>query len=58
MVFPYFKKKLEVKVLLGDKLSSRISPKVIEACEKNEIKFVWLPPNSTHITQPPRCGFL
>ena len=51
IVLPCFKKKLGVKVLLGDKLSSHISPKVIATCEENEIKFVCLPPHSTHITQ-------
>jgi len=43
--------------LLGDNLSSHISPKVIDACEKNEIKFVCLPPNSTHLTQPLDVAF-
>ena len=57
IVLPSFKKKLGVKVLLGDNLSSHISPKVIEACEENEIKFVCLPPNSTHITQPLDVAF-
>ena len=55
--FTFFQKKLGVKVLLGDKLSSHISPKVIEACEENEIKFVCLPPNSTHIAQPLYVAF-
>ncbi|XP_065669381.1 uncharacterized protein LOC136088747 [Hydra vulgaris] len=52
IVLPSLKKKLGYKVLLGDNLSSHISPKVINACEKNEILFVCLPPNNTHITQP------
>ena len=44
--------------MLGDNLSSHISPKVIEACEENEIKLVCLPPNSTYITQPLDVAFL
>ena len=55
--FTFFQKKLGVKVLLGDNLSSHISPKVIKTCEENEIKFVCLPPNSTHITQPLDVAF-
>ncbi|XP_065671384.1 uncharacterized protein LOC136089338 [Hydra vulgaris] len=57
IVLPSLKKKSGVKVLLGDNLSSHISPKVINACEKNEILFVCLPPNSTHITQPLDVAF-
>ena len=57
IVLSSFKKKLGVKVLLGDNLSSHISPKVIEACKENEIKFVCLPPNSKH-NSTSRCGFL
>jgi len=41
-----------VKVLIGDKLSSHFSSRVIEACLENNIKFVTLIPNSTHICQP------
>ncbi|XP_065650607.1 uncharacterized protein LOC136078741 [Hydra vulgaris] len=51
IVLPSLKKKLGVKVLLGVNLSSHISAKVINVCEKNKILFVCLPPNSTHITQ-------
>ena len=57
IILSSFKNKLGVKVLLGNNLSSHISPKVIEACEENEIKFVCLPPNSTHITQPLDVAF-
>ena len=57
IVITFFKKKLGVKVLLNNNLSSHISPKVIEACEENEIKLVCLAPNSTHITQPLDVAF-
>lgn len=45
------------KVLIGDNLSSHISPHIIEECNKNNIKFVLLPPNSTHYTQPLDVAF-
>lgn len=40
------------KVLIGDNLSSHISLEVIQLCELYDIKFVFLPPNSTHMLQP------
>jgi hypothetical protein len=40
------------KVLIGDNLASHISINVINACTNNNIRFVLLPPNSTHLTQP------
>lgn len=45
------------KVLVGDNLSSHISPKVLKLCAANNIRFVCLPPNSTHITQPLDVAF-
>lgn len=49
---PYLKKLNGPKVLLGDNLASHISIKVLEECQNNEIRFILLPPNSTHLTQP------
>ena len=40
------------KVLIGDNLASHISTNVIELCKQNNIEFVCLPPNSTHVLQP------
>ena len=40
------------KVLIGDNLSSHFSPAVIESCIGHNIRFVPLPPNSTHLCQP------
>lgn len=40
------------KVVIGDNLSSHINIEVIELCQKYNIRFVFLPPNSTHLTQP------
>lgn len=52
IILPYAREKEDKIVLIGDNLSSHISPAVIETCEKNNISFTLLPPNSTHLTQP------
>lgn len=52
LALPYLKKLEGPKVLLGDNLSSHISIKVLRECQENDIRFVLLPPNSTHLTQP------
>lgn len=51
-LMPRLKKGRGKQVLIGDNLSSHISLAVLEACKKNNISFVSLPPNSTHLTQP------
>lgn len=49
----YFKKLPSgPKVLIGDNLASHLSLKVITECQANDIKFILLPPNSTHLCQP------
>lgn len=45
------------KVIIGDNLSSHISLHVLKLCEDNNIRFVCLPPNSTHLTQPLDVAF-
>lgn len=52
IICPYFRRKEGPKVLIGDNLASHLSVAVINECEKLDIKFVLLPPNSTHLTQP------
>ncbi|XP_068084395.1 uncharacterized protein [Anabrus simplex] len=52
LLLPELKKKDGRKVIIGDNLSSHISPRVIETCERNDIAFVCLPPNATHLRQP------
>lgn len=48
----HLKKKPGKKVVIGDNLSSHLTPYVIEQCKKENIYFVCLPANSTHLTQP------
>ena len=52
IILPYVKKLQGKKVLMGDNLSSHLSEEVIGECEKHEIAFIFLPPNSTHLCQP------
>ena len=44
------------KLLIGDNLGSHISPEVIQTCKDNNIAFVCLPSNSTHIIKPLDVG--
>jgi len=52
IVIPYTRKLSGKNVLISDNLSSHLSEEVINACEKNNIAFVFLPANSTHLCQP------
>lgn len=45
------------KVLIGDNLSSHFTKEVINLCKTNNIDFVCLPPNATHLCQPLDVGF-
>lgn len=58
IIIPHFKK-LDPgpKALIGDNLSSHISQNVIEKCRENNIRFILLPPNSTHLCQPLDVAF-
>ena len=44
--------KEEVKALIGDNLGSHLSLTVMEQCREHNIRFIFLPANSTHLTQP------
>jgi len=57
ILLPYAKKLNGRKVLIGDNLSSHLSEEVIGACEENNIAFVFLPANSTHLCQPLDVSF-
>lgn len=54
---PAAKKQNGPKVLIGDNLSSHLSEEIVTQCEANNIRFVFLPPNSTHLTQPLDVAF-
>lgn len=53
----YFSNKPGKKILIGDYLSSHLSLEVIKKCQEHNIRFVFLPPNSTHLTQPLYVAF-
>jgi len=57
IALPYFSKLSGPKVLIGDNLSSHLSTDSIKLCKKNNIRFVFLPNNSTHLTQPLDVAF-
>lgn len=57
LMLPRMKKQLGRKVLICDNLSSHISVHILKLCEQNNISFVCLPPNSTHLTQPLDVAF-
>lgn len=52
IIVPWAENKIGAKVLIGDNLASHINPKIVTHCEENNIRFVFLPPNSSHLTQP------
>lgn len=57
VALPYFQNKEGRKVLLGDNLSSHLSIDLIRKCKEQDVYFVFLPANSTHLTQPLDVAF-
>ena len=57
LVVPALKKLVGRKVIIGDNLVTHLSVKVLKLCEENNIGFIALPPNSTHLTQPLDVAF-
>ncbi|KAJ2954347.1 hypothetical protein O0L34_g2605 [Tuta absoluta] len=57
IAIPYFRDKPGRKILIGDNLSSHLSVSLITLCKGHDIDFVFLPPNSTHLTQPLDVAF-
>lgn len=49
---PCLKKITKEKAVIGDKLGSHMSIEVIKQCQENNIYFILLPLDSTHLTQP------
>lgn len=41
-----------VKVLIGDNLSAHLSVRVLDLCQRHNIRFVFLPSCATHLLQP------
>jgi hypothetical protein len=52
VALPYLRRKDGKKIVIGDNLASHLSANRIRHCEENNIAFVFLPPNSTHLCQP------
>lgn len=52
IALPYLRRQDGTKVIIGDNLGSHLSYKVIKQCNENNISFVFLPKNSTHLCQP------
>lgn len=52
IILPWAKEKIGTKILIGDDLASHINHRIVTMCEANDIRFVFLPPNSSHLTQP------
>lgn len=58
IAIPYFRNLPGKKVLIGDNLSSHISLEAVEKCEEhNNISFIFLPANSSHMSQPLDVAF-
>lgn len=54
LAVPYFRhlQNDAPRVLIGDNLACHISATLVEICERDNIKMIFLPPNSTQLMQP------
>jgi len=57
ILIPFLKNKPGKKVIIGDNLSTHLTLEGITMCSKHNIEFVFLPANSTHLTQPLDVAF-
>ncbi|KAJ8932166.1 hypothetical protein NQ314_014878 [Rhamnusium bicolor] len=57
VIIPWARSSPEPKIIIGDNLLSHLNVEVIRACQRYNIKFVFLPPNATYITQPLDVSF-
>ena len=56
-LLPILKKKAGRKVVISDNLSSHFNYNVLKLCEENDIRFIALAPNATHLLQPLDVAF-
>ena len=56
-MLPELKKLFGKKVLIADNKSTHLNVTIFQKCRKENISFVCLPPNSTHLTQPLDVAF-
>lgn len=52
LLLPALRRLEGTKIVIGDNLSSHLSMHVLDLCAQHDIKFICLPPNTTHLTQP------
>ncbi|XP_063530864.1 uncharacterized protein LOC134741926 [Cydia strobilella] len=52
IIVPYYEGKSGKKCLIGGFFSSRITKDILEMCKEHDIHFVFLPDNSSNLTQP------
>ncbi|XP_050313649.1 jerky protein homolog-like [Anthonomus grandis grandis] len=52
IIVPYYRRLDGPKAIIGDNLASHLSEAVIKKCKEKNIRFIFLPANSTHLTQP------
>lgn len=57
IVIPWARRMPGEKVIIGDNLSSHLNIDIIVGCQREQIKFVFLPKNATHLTQPLDVGY-
>lgn len=57
ILLPLLKRQEGRKAIIGDNLSSHLNQQVIQECEANDIRFIALPPNTTHLLQPLDVAF-
>lgn len=57
LMLPKLKKLPRKKVLIADNLSTHLNINIFQKCRNENIEFICLPPNSTHLTQPLDVAF-
>jgi hypothetical protein len=57
VIIPYARGVDGTTYLIGDNLSCHLSLDVIKICTESDIRLVFLPPNSSHLTQPLDVAF-